>query len=332
MKTVIIAGAGIIGLASAWRLAQRGWRVSVFDAKGAAGEASWAGAGMLAPGGEVDSDVALAKMALRSLGMYPEFVRELEEESGLAVEYRKHGAIEVAMDDACAEALTQKAVRQFAMGIASEPCRYCGWEARFYPDDAIVDPRTVTAALLTVCRRRGIEIREHEPVTEVLENGSGIRTVRNEYRSDRVLIAAGAWSAALLPGLPRVFPVRGHLLCFQMEPGLLTTIVRSGHTYLLQRESGALIAGSSMEDAGFDRMVNAAIAEDIHKRAAKLLPALARTKPIDQWNGLRPATDVGPVLGQFGDTSVWTAYGHFRNGILLAPDTAQTIADQFGAA
>ena len=156
--------------------------------------------------------------------------------------------------------------------------------------------------------------------------------MRDEYRCDRVLIAAGAWSSTLFPGLPRVFPVRGHLLRFDMEPGLLTTIVRSGHTYLLQRESGALIAGSSMEDVGYDRRVNADIARDIHERAATLLPALARTKPVDLWNGLRPATDGGPVVGQFGDTSVWTAYGHFRNGILLAPDTAKTIADQFETA
>jgi glycine oxidase len=331
MKTVIIAGAGIIGLASAWRLGQRGWRVTVFDAASAAGESSWAGAGMLAPGGEIDSNTALAKMAVRSLGMYPEFVRELEEESGRAVDYRRCGAIEVAMDDAGLEGLTQKAARQAAIGIASEPCRYRDWEARLYPDDAMVDPRTVNKALAAVCKRRGIVIREHEPVTEVLANGSGVRTAQDEYRSDRVLVAAGAWSSALFPGLPRVFPVRGHLVRFDMEPGLLRTIVRSGHTYLLQRESGALIAGSSTEDAGFDRTLDAAIADDIHKRAAKLLPALARTKPIDCWNGLRPAMDGGPVLGRFGETAIWIAYGHFRNGILLAPDTAQTIADQFGS-
>jgi glycine oxidase len=330
MKAVAIAGAGIIGLASAWRLAQRGWRVSVFDANGAAGESSWAGAGMQAPGGEIDSNTGLAVMAMRSLGMYPEFVRELEEESGLAIEFRRCGAIEVAMDDA--EGLTRKAARQAAIGIASEPCRYRDWAARFYPDDAIVDPRTVNNALLKVCRLRGIVIREHEPVTEVLANGSGVRTARGEYHFDRVLIAAGAWSSALSPGLPRVFPVRGHLLRFQIEPGLLPAIVRCGHTYLLQRESGALIAGSSMEDAGFDRTVDAVITHDIHKRAARLFPALARTKPIDCWNGLRPATEEGPIVGRFGDTSIWTAYGHFRNGILLAPDTAQTIADQFGPA
>jgi len=167
-------------------------------------------------------------------------------------------------------------------------------------------------------------------VTEVLGKGSGVRTPHGEYGSDRVIIAAGAWSSTLFSGLPHVYPVRGHLLYFEMEPGLLPTIVRSGHTYVFQREAGGMIAGSSMEDAGFDRTVDPAIAADIHQRAAKLVPALADVKPADCWNGLRPATDVGPVVGRFGDTNVWTAYGHFRNGILLAPDTAQIIAADFG--
>lgn len=261
--------------------------------------------------------------------MYPEFVRELEEESGLAVEYRQCGAIEVAVDETGVDGLMQKAARQAAIGIVSEPCRYRDQEARYYPGDAVVDPRTVTKALLAVCRRRGIALHEHEPVIAVLADGLGIRTAEAEYRSDRVLIAAGAWSSSLLPGLPRAFPVRGHLLRFDMERGLLPTIVRSGHTYLLQRASGALIAGSSMEDAGFDRTVDGAIAADIHRRAARLLPELAGAKPTDCWNGFRPGTDAGPALGRFGATAIWTAYGHFRNGILLAPDTAHTIAEQF---
>ncbi len=331
MKSVTIAGAGVMGLASAWRLAQRGWQVTVFDRREAVREASWAAAGMLAPGGEVDSNGALAETALRSMSMYPEFVRGLEEESGLSVEYRQCGAIEVAFDEAQASALTVKAAQQAAMGIASEPCQYPGCTAaRRYPADAMVDPLSINEALLAACRSRGVAIREHEAVTEVLTDGSGVRTARGQYLSDRVLIAAGAWSSSLFPGLPRVYPVRGHLLCFEMEPGLLTTILRSGHTYVLQREAGAMIVGSSMEDAGFDRTPDPAIAAGIHQRAAKLVPALAAAMPSDCWTGLRPASDTGPVVGRFGDTNIWTAYGHFRNGILLAPDTAQTIADDFG--
>ena len=299
MKSVTIAGAGIIGLTCAWRLARRGWHVTIFDSREALHESSWAAAGMLAPGGEVESDTALAKMALRSLGMYPEFIRDLEEDSGLAVEYRRCGAIEVAFSESESATLTAKAERQAALGIRSEPCRYRDLDARRYPDDAIVDPLSINDALIAACRQRGVAIREHEPVTEVLANGSGVRTARGKYESDRVLIAAGAWSSRLFPGLPRSFPMRGHLLYFDMEAGLLTTIVRSGHTYVLQREAGGVVAGSSTEDAGFDRSVDSAVAEDIHKRAAKLVPALADVKPYDCWNGFRPATEYGPCSGTF---------------------------------
>jgi glycine oxidase len=193
-----------------------------------------------------------------------------------------------------------------------------------------VDPLSLNEALLEACRQRGVTIHEHQPVHEILPDGSGVRTAQGEYRSDCVLIAAGAWSSALFPGLPKVYPVRGHLLYFEMEPGLLPTILRSGHTYVFQREAGGVIAGSSMEDAGFDRTVDAAVVRDIHTRAAKLVPALADVQPMDSWNGLRPATDVGPVIGRVGTSNIWTAYGHFRNGILLAPDTSQTIANELG--
>jgi glycine oxidase len=332
MRSVIIAGAGVIGLSCAWRLAQRGWHVTVFDSSIAAHESSWAAAGMLAPGGDIDSNASLAKMAVRSLRMFPEFVRGLEEESGDTLEFRQCGAVEVAMDETEAEALTQRAARQAAVGIVSTPCRYRDLAARAFPADCIVDPLSINDLLLTVCRLRGVVIREREAVTGVIADGRGIRTATAEYHSDRVLIAAGAWSSTLLPGLPSVHPVRGHLLSFEMEPGLLNTIVRNGPTYMFQRESGALIAGSSVEATGFDRTVDTAVAADIHKRAAKLLPALAAATPSNCWNGLSPATDVGPVLGRVGETSVWTAYGHFRNGILLAPDTALTISDEFGSA
>ena len=333
MKTVIVAGAGIMGLTSAWRLAQRGWQVTVFDMREAAGESSWAAAGMLAPGGEIESDTDLAKMSLRSLHMFPEFIRDLEEDSGLGVEYRRCGAIEVAMDDNEAELLAKKAARQVSLGISSEPCRYNDFAARFYPEDAMTDPLSIIDALLAACRKRNVTIRQREPVTEVLEEGPCVRTAQGEYRADRVLIAAGAWSSGLFPGLPRVYPVRGHLICYDLEPGLLTTILRNRETYLLQRESGTLIAGSSMENVGFERAVDAAIVEEIEHRAARLLPALAGRKSSDSWNGMRPATDEGrPVVGRVRETQVWTAYGHFRNGILLAPDTAETILDEFAAA
>ena len=327
MKSVTIAGAGLIGLSCAWRLAQRGWRVTIFDTGQAAQQASWAGAGMLSPGGEIDSDVALAKLALRSLDLYPVFIRELEEDSGLSVEYRPSAAIEVAMNSATEAALADRAVRQSAIGIESEACTYEGHAARRYPHEALTDPLSLNDALREACRARGVSLREHEAVQQV--TAKGVKTACGEYSSDRVLIAAGAWSSSLFPGLPRVYPKRGHLLSYEMQPGLLPAILRSGPTYLLQRDSGTIIAGSSMEDAGFDRTIDHEVARDIHRRAAALFPALAKAEISNCWNGLRPMSDTGPVIGRRAGSSVWTAYGHGRNGVLLTPVTADIIAEQF---
>ncbi len=331
MRSIAIAGGGIIGLSCAWRLAQRGWQVTVFDAGRIANEASHAAAGMLAPGGEIDSDAALAAMALRSLRMYPEFVRDLEVESGFSVEYRPCGAIEIPVNEQALPALREKAARQAAIGIHSETHIYKGGAALRYPFDASVDPLSVNEALAAACRERGVSVREHETVDEIVDDGRGVRTLHGTTACDHVLIAAGAWSSSLMPGLPRSYPVRGHLLYFEMEPGLVPSILRSGHTYVLQRESGGVIAGSSMEQVGYDRTPDPAVLSDIHRRAATLVPELADLTPIDSWIGFRPAVDGAPVIGRVDRTQVWTAYGHFRNGILLAPETAERIAEDITA-
>ncbi|HVW09642.1 MAG TPA: FAD-dependent oxidoreductase [Bryobacteraceae bacterium] len=325
MKTVAIAGAGIIGLTTAWRLARQGWQVTVFDRREVLHEASWAAAGMLAPGGEIDaaSDPALVRMALASLDLYPEFVRDLEEDSGFSLEYRRCGAIDLA-------ATEEKAALQAALGIHSSPCDFRGRRARWYPNDAVVDPLSINDALRAVCRRYEVQIHEHEPVSELLPNA--VRTAHGEFAADRIVVACGAWSSELLPGLPRSYPVRGHLISFDLSPGLLPAIVRDAHTYLIQRENGSVIAGSSMEMAGFDRAVHPEIVEAIRRRAADLVPELAGLEPTNCWTGLRPASDTGPVIRRIPGTNTWAAYGHFRNGILLAPYTCRLIAEEIGQA
>lgn len=214
------------------------------------------------------------------------------------------------------------------MGIHSEPYRFRDWPARHYPDDAVVDPRDVTRALLTVCRRRLVEVHENQAVTSVEMTGRGVRTVRGSFEGDGVVIAAGAWSSDLLPGLPRTFPVRGHLIGFALTPGLLDTILRRNNTYLVQRRSGFLIAGSSSEEVGFDRTVDTAVVADIHNRAGQLLPVLSSVLPTEQWIGFRPGIDAAqPAIGRLPGRAIWTAFGHYRNGILMAPETARIIAD-----
>jgi glycine oxidase len=338
---MIVAGAGIIGLSCAWRLAQKGVSVRVFDCRQASREASWAGAGMLAPGGELTEESPLTRMALDSLRQYPDFVAELQESSDLPIDYQRCGAIEVAFTEAEAVALERRALSQTDVGIRSEPMNYkhsisakYSISARFYPDDQLVAPREVTNALRIACLRAGVFIHENETVTELIQDGYGVRTNLGEYPDDSVLIAAGAWSSNLLsalrpglpPGLPIVTPVRGHLISYRPGIPLIGSILRHGHTYLLQRRDTELIAGSSTEYVGFDRSIDELTVGDIHSRAAQLLPDLAALTPADRWNGFRPGIEGGcPVVGRIEGTNIWTAYGHYRNGILLAPETARMI-------
>src|ERR1051326_4350937 len=191
----------------------------------------------------------------------------------------------------------------------------------FVPDDGIVDPAAMLRALHCACESRKVPIMRKQ-----------ITTVDpRDYAA--VVIAAGAWSDKIQVSgvpLPAVVPIKGHLIGFQLEPGALGPVRRHGETYVLQRSNGYLIAGSNEQDIGFDRTVDAGICEDIHRRAARLFPPLEDASPVDRWIGFRPRSVSGdaPHIGRVEGTNVWLAYGHYRNGILLTPVTAQRVSDQ----
>lgn len=282
---------------------------------------------MLAPGGEVEGDSLWSRLAVESLNRYPEFVRELREESGLSIDYRPCGALELAYTDYELRDLTRRSQGQQQLGIPSGNVTLdealalapklatdglAG--ARHYPQEACVDPRGIIAALVRVLDRRGVRIDEQSPVHTI------------DPRRTTVL-AAGAWSSALSPGQPASYPVKGHLIGYDLPPGSLGPILRHGHTYILQRASGFTIAGSTTERAGFDTTVDPAIVARLHQRARRYLPTLLRSSPDVSWTGLRPAVEGDqPQVGRLADTNLWLAYGHYRNGILLAPVTAERIA------
>ncbi len=335
---VIVVGAGIIGAAIAWRLSQAGSSVALVDAGAVGGEASWAGAGMLAPGGELAGHTTWARFALDSLSIYPAFVRELEDETGVPIDYRECGALEIAYTEPEWATILERRTSQEGLGIhaaaADVPPGAIG--ALFYPDDAIVDPRDVTRALRTACQGRGVRILEHTSVLEIrlAARHAGVLAARDTYSAAVVVLAAGAWSGSIpvTSGgrsleLPATFPVRGHLLGYTLAPGSLKPILRHGHTYLLQRSNGFTVVGTSSEQAGFDRNLDPAVIRDIRERASRLLPSLCSAPEPQAWLGFRPATaDFEPRVGRVHDTPLWLAYGHYRNGILLAPATARRVA------
>jgi glycine oxidase len=331
---VIIIGGGIVGGSIAWRLAQAGAAVTLVDAGALGGEASWAGAGMLAPGGEFAGRTRWAEFALESLALYPAFVAELESETGLGIDYRRCGAVEIARTEAEWQDLLARRAAQAEMGIRAEVTA----GGLFYPDDAMVDPRDVTRALRCACEQRGVRIRERTRVlaVRVTRERADVETSGGVLRGSAAVLAAGAWSGAIpvFGGdgrieIPVTFPVRGHLLGYALEPGSVGPILRHGHTYVMQRSSGFTIAGTSSEQVGFNREVDARIVDDIRARAEELLPRLRSAAEPVAWLGFRPATEgFEPAIGRLGDTCLWLAYGHYRNGILLAPGTAARVAGE----
>ena len=344
--SIALAGGGIIGLSIAWRLAQAGFKTTVFDQRTAGGEASWAGAGMLAPGGEMDEPGELTTLSIQSRRMYARFVHELEEISELLIDYQECGALDIAYSEDELAGLEQRAQRQRALGIHSKritPAHLATfWPrirrdgllgGRFYPDDAIVNPRELTHALNCACRKAGGTVTEYCLVRaiHVTRHGVSLHTSWGVQSFDAAIIAAGAWSDLIavtgVPPLPKSEPVKGHLIGYRQPEQTCNTIVRHGHTYLLQRGNGLLVAGSSMERVGFDREINPLVEADITQRAGFVLPHLAETSPNESWMGFRPGAD-DLHTSSWHSPNLYLAYGHFRNGILLAPVTAELLREQ----
>jgi glycine oxidase len=293
--------------------------VTLTDAGALGGQASWAGAGLLALGGEFHHESRWTRLAIESMGLYPGFVSELTGETGVPIDFRIQGAVESAESPADWDELVSRAYVQQSLGITCE----IRVDSILYPHDGLVDPRAVTQALRVACLARGIDLREHCSVTEV---DSG------KYAA--VVVAGGAWSSGirvLASGhpltLPLAHPVKGHLIGYNLQPGSLPLILRRGHTYILQRTNGFTIAGSTTEDVGFNATVDPRICADIHERASRLWPELTSSVASERWVGFRPATATGePAFGRIPGSNVWLAYGHYRNGILFAPVSARDVA------
>lgn len=346
-QAAAVVGGGIIGSSIAWRLAQQGWRVTLFEKARLGGEASWAAAGMLAPGGELDhaAQASQIELFLESRRRYGAFVDELTRETGLSIDFLECGAIDVAYSEEEWTGLRRRTDRQRAFGIVSRPMtadqvhtlsphieteKLTG--ALFYPGEAVVAPRDVMVALDTACRKRGVQVRENTTVANV-ETRSAHVEIQGE-RFAAAVIAAGAWSGTITvngtPQLPASEPVKGHLLGFELPLGACPTIVRHKDIYVFQRGSGTIVAGASVEHVGYDRAIDEAVSEDLLSRTRRVLPVLEKLRPVDVWTGFRPKSDVLHV-GRWKDTSLFLAYGHYRNGILLAPTTAETVVTELDA-
>lgn len=346
----LVVGAGVIGLASSWRAAQKGLSVCVIDRDVPGAGASRVAAGMLAPVGEASwGEEALLELNLASARAYPEFAAELEEVSGMPVGYRRCGAVHVALDRDEAEELHRHHDLQRSLGLPAEwmrPRRARELEPGLAPactaavharEDGEVDPRSLIAALVAACEREGVAVISGAEAAQGLIEGERIQGVRiadgREIRAGQVVLAAGCWSgqAGWLPPetLPPVRPVKGQILYLRgpaTEP-VCERIVATQWIYVVPRGDGRVVVGATVEERGFELTVTAGGVHELLREAYRVLPEIAELDLSEALAGLRPGTpDNAPVIGRGALEGLVVATGHYRNGILLAPITAEAVA------
>jgi glycine oxidase len=351
-----IVGGGVIGLAVAWRCAQRGMSVVVLERDRVGGGASHVAAGMLAPVAEVEFGEFARRaleLGLASAELWPDFAAELERLTGVQVGLRPCGTLTVARDqDEASELERQLALRE-SLGLG--PVRLRPSQARELepalaptirlamesPGDHSVDPRLVMQALRRACELEGVRLREHAPVTRVLLDGSGSRVAAVQLADEgplacqRLLLAPGAWTSEL-KGLPPdarlpVRPVKGQIMRLRdpAGPGLLERVVRGAAGYLVPRGDGRYVLGATMEERGFDRHPTIGGIYELLRDACELVPGTSELEIEEITVGLRPTLpDSAPAVGVGRLGGLTWATGHFRNGILLAPLTADLLARQ----
>ncbi len=328
--SVIVLGAGISGLSVALILLQRGHVVTLLERGDVGAESSWAGGGILSPLLPWEYGETLSALALRSMAGYAGWVADVEAVCGCSAEYWRCGMHVMGVTE------PDRAVAWCgAHGLAVQHRPMPAGEGLWLPGIAQVrNPRLVAALREAVVRLGGI-IRAHSPVETVITRAghlAAVRTAQATYTADRFVLATGAWSGIALPGLagvPNIRPIRGQMLLFKQAPGTLDTILYRTGLYLIPRRDGHVLAGSTLEDAGFDKTTDDATRRRLHGEAAELLPALAGLEPVRHWAGLRPGSpDNIPVIDRHPDfDNVFVNAGHYRYGVTMAPASAELLVD-----
>lgn len=343
---VIVVGAGVVGASVAGRLARAGRRTVSVERDEPGRHATRAAAGMLSPLGEADTEGPFLGIALRSLDRYPAFVREVEDAGGVELEHRSEGKLQVAFTDEAAARLERR--MHFARERGSRAVLVEDDELRdlepdlpedarrglLIPEDQRLDNRLLGQVLPRWAEALGASFLTGTGVEELLQDEGRTVGVRladgRRLEAPWVVVAAGCWSGGLA-GLPRplpVQPIRGQIVRLGPGPLRVGRTLESSEGYLVPRDDGSVLAGSTEERAGFEAVTSARGVARILEGALRLLPGLGEHPVAEAWAGLRPGTpDRLPILGPDPDRpGLLYATGHFRNGVLLAPETAEIVA------
>jgi len=342
---VLIVGGGIMGTSAAWELARHGLRVTVLERSVPGAEASSAAAGILGAQAEAHAPGPLAELCLASRARYAKFARTLSEETQIDVGYRECGVLRVAFERRAASKLQAENSWQGQGRKKVEPLG-ARELARLEPElspklaggvrfagDARVDPKALLRALHIAALRRGVTFQSGAFVRRVLVEGERAQGVvladGNVLRAQHVVVAAGSWTSLIDGlGLPagRVVPARGQIVELELPSPPLSHVVFGPGAYLVPRDDGRVLVGSTLEFVGYEREVTAGAVRDLLTHATALLPSLERAGLRGTWSNFRPYTrDELPLLGPTRIESLFLSTGHYRNGILLAPISAEIV-------
>ncbi len=347
MKTwdVVIIGGGVIGLSLAWRLKRDGVSVLLVEKGEPAREATHAAGGMIAHC-DPHNPPELADLIAASARMYPEFVRELRDEAFESPDLRDAGTIAFFAADETPKCDGARALNDADLARI-EPLITLRGSAYSLPERS-VDPRKLGSALEKAARNRGADFATGSPVTEVAILGgrtTGVRTTKSFYAAGTVVNCAGAWAAQIKPFGAPTRPVKGQMVCVvpnyptpakgawvghpvgaHRSGPLIQHTIRTPEVYVIPRSDGRIVLGATVEEAGFDKRVDPDMVQRLHQAAAKVVPEIAQMRLHDAWAGLRPGSPDGlPILGPTSLPGYYVATGHYRDGILLAPITAQLM-------
>lgn len=347
---VLIIGGGVIGLSLARELHKKGVRRITVAERGEIGqEASSAAAGMLAPHAETDREDEFYNFCRESNNLYPGFAAELLDETGLDIELDRSGTLYLAFTDADSAEVRKRYEWQRAANMPVEHLTpgetrmaepFVSPDVReslYFPEDGQVENRKLMQALRMYAELNRIRIVEGTEVTELLTEGArvtGALTPRGTLSAGTVVLATGAWTSLIKLGpgtVPlKVRPVKGQMIAYQTAKRLFQRVIYTPRGYIVPRIDGRVLAGATVEDAGFDKKTTEAGTEFLRDVVAEIAPGLGSLEISEKWAGLRPfAADGLPVLGSVGAyDNLLAATAHYRNGILLAPLTARILAEK----
>ena len=342
-QEVIVVGGGVIGLLSAYRMAEAGKSVLLLESGNVGSEASWAGGGIVSPLYPWRYSAAVTALAHWSQDYYPHLAERLFEETAIDPEVHVTGLYWLDLDDeplALAWAQEQgRPLRSVDIEVvrAAVPPLGSGFSSAIHMSGVanIRNPRLVRSLRAAVLGMPNITLLEHRPVTGFIRESGRIRgvlTEQGELRADQVVLAAGAWSAELLATLGielPVEPVKGQMILFKCADDFLPSMVLAKGRYAIPRRDGHILIGSTLEYEGFDKTPTDDALASLKASAIELLPALADAEVVGHWAGLRPGSPEGiPFIGPLpGHDGLWLNCGHFRNGLVLAPASCQLLAD-----